>query len=200
MENVLHGVFRTKPSKGENNRKRSCGRIPAVMYGLNNPNFLVEFAEDEVIQVLNHPSSIVEVKVNGESKRAIIKEVQRHPITRQLLHIDLQMVDNKSRVHTKVPVKILGEDQLKRNGAMAQIQVTEVEVEGTPENLPRFIAADLSHIPVGGRITLGNLEVAEEISIVGDLSTIVASVSYVKDMHFESETPNDAMSIHSEDV
>lgn len=199
MENVLHGVFRTKPTKGENNRKRSCGRIPGVMYGLKNPNFLVEFAEDEILDVLKHPSSIVEVNIGGESKKAIIKEVQRHPITRQLQHIDLQMVNDNTRVHAKVPVKILGEDQLKRNGAMAQIQVTEVEIEGKADKLPRFIPVDLSHVPVGGRITLGNLEVAEEISIVGDESTIVASVSYVPDMQTESMNPNDAMAVHDEE-
>lgn len=200
MENTLHGILRLKPTKGQNNRLRSAGRIPGVMYGLKNPNFLVEFAEAEVLDVLNHPSSTVNVDVNGETKKAIIKEVQRSPITRQILHIDLQMVDDVHKIHTRVPVKIVGEDKIKRNGGMAQVQTTEVEIEGTADKLPRFITADLSKVPVGGRLTVGDLEVSSEISIVGDPSTIIASVTYIKDMQTESVTPDDALSVHGEET
>ncbi|TDT46096.1 50S ribosomal protein L25 [Fonticella tunisiensis] len=200
MANSLSANIRTHISKGENHRLRSSGRIPGVIYGLKNPNFNVEFAQMELLGVLNSEGehAILDVNVNGHREKAMIKEVQRHPVTRKIMHIDLQRIDEGGKIHAKVPLRIVGEESIRGRGAIAQLQLDQVEVECAPDKLPRYITADISNLPTGGRITLGDLEIAEEIAIGGDPNTVVASITYIKDMQREQEDPNEAMAVHAE--
>jgi large subunit ribosomal protein L25 len=202
MENTLHANIREKVSKGENHRLRNSGRIPGVIYGLNNANFSVEFAQEEIFNVLNKSggTAIVDVSVNGSSEKAMLKEVQRDPLTRKVTHVDLQRVDNIHKVHAKVPVVVRGEDRLKGMGAMAQIQVDHVEVECTPDKLPRQIIADISRLDVGQKLTVAQLEIAEEIAVLNDPNTIIAAISYIKSNTDENILPNAAGSMHADDA
>ncbi|EYE89470.1 50S ribosomal protein L25 [Fervidicella metallireducens AeB] len=199
MLNTLHGNMRDCASKGNNHRLRNSGRIPAVVYGLNNPNLLVEFGELEVHDVIKKTGEhgIVELDLNGAKEKVMLKEVQRHPITKEIVHMDFQRINSSEKVHAKVPIVIKGEERISKNGAIAQIQINEVEVECTPDALPRYFTADLSKVPIGGRFTVGDLEVAEEISVLNDYNTIIASVSYIKERK-EEENPDNAMAIHQD--
>jgi large subunit ribosomal protein L25 len=200
MTSSLNANIRNHVSKGDNHRLRNQGRIPGVIYGLNAQNFNVEFAEEEVFDIMNKSGehAVLNVNVNGKQEKAMIKEVQRDPLTRRVLHLDVQRVDDEHKITAKVPVRIVGEDQVRRNKGMSQVQLDQIEVFCTADKLPRFITADVSRVPIGGKITLGDIEVAEEISIVGDPATIIVSVSHMKDMQIEQESPSEAMAIHEE--
>lgn len=202
MERILHANIRQKVSKGENHRLRNQGRIPGVIYGLNTGTYNVEFAQEEIFNVINTSggSAIVDVDVNGSNHKVMLKEVQRDPLTRKITHVDLQRVDNTHKVHAKVPVVVRGEDRLKGMGAMAQIQLDNIEVECTPDKLPRQIIADISRLDVGQKLTVAQLEVAEEIAVLNDPNTIIAAITYIKSNTDENILPNAAGSMHSDDV
>jgi large subunit ribosomal protein L25 len=202
MENMLHANIREKVSKGENHRLRNEGRIPGVIYGLNAANFSVEFAQQEIFDILNKAgnSTIVDVNINGSNEKAMLKEVQRDPLTRKITHVDLQRVDNIHKVHAKVPVVVRGEERLKGMGAMAQIQIDHVEVECTPDKLPRQIVADISMLDIGEKLTVAQLEVAEEIAVLNDPNSIIAAITYIRNNTDENILPNAAGSMHEEDA
>lgn len=202
MERILHANIRQKVSKGENHRLRNQGRIPGVIYGLNTGNYNVEFAQEEIFHVINISggSAIVDVDVNGSNHKVMLKEVQRDPLTRKITHIDLQRVDNTHKVHAKVPVVVRGEDRLKGMGAMAQIQLDNIEVECTPDKLPRQIIADISRLDVGQKLTVAQLEIAEEIAVLNDPNTIIAAITYIRSNTDENILPNAAGSMHADDV
>lgn len=202
MNDMLNANIRLNASKGENNRLRIRGKVPAVLYGMKNPNILVEFGEMELCRVLNTTGEhgIVKVNLSGRTEDAIIKEVQRDPLTRRITHMDLQRIDNSKTIKAKVPVLIKGDEYFKNSGTIVQQQVNAVEVECTPDKLPRQIYADVSKLKNKHRITIGDLEIGEEISILDNPLSTVVTINYSKNTATEAESPGNAMSMHSDDT
>lgn len=202
MENMIYADIRGHESKGENHRLRSKGKIPGVLYGMKSPNMLVEFGEMELCKVLNTTGEhgVVNVNLSGKCEVAIIKEVQRDPVTRKISHMDLQRIDSTQIIKTKVPVVLKGEEYFKNSGAIIQQQVNQVEVECTPDRLPKHIYVDVSHLDNKHRITVGDLEVGEEISILNNPQSTVVSLTYSKNTATEAESPSTAMAMHSDDT
>lgn len=202
MENLLNANIRLHASKGENTRLRVRGKVPAVLYGMKDPNLLVEFAEMDICKVLNVTGEhgVVKVNLSGKSENALIKEIQRDPVTRRITHMDLQRIDGNKVIKARVPIVIKGEEYFKNSGTIVQQQVNEVEVECTPDKLPKHIYADVSNLGSRHRITIGDLEIGEEISILNNPLSTVVSLSYSKNTANEEENPNNSMSMHSDDT
>ena len=114
--------------------------------------------------------------------------------------MDLQIIDHSKIIKTKVPVVLRGEGYFKNSGAILQQQVNQVEVECTPDRLPRNIYVDVSHLDNKHRITVGDLEVGEEISILNNPQSTVVSLTYSKNTATEEESPNTVMAMHSDDT
>lgn len=202
MENILHGDIREHHSKGDNHRLRSKGRIPGVVYGMKQASMLVEFAELDVSHVLDKigEHGIVDLDINGRNQKSMIKEVQRDPVTRKIIHIDLQRVNENEKVRLSVPIVIKGEDIIRNMDLITQIQKNEVEVECTPDKLPKYITVDVSSMKPHQRLTVKDIEFSNEISILDEPDTIILSVNYIKDKTTEEKTPDEAAAVHAEDA
>ncbi|SEF56316.1 large subunit ribosomal protein L25 [Caloramator fervidus] len=174
---ILHGELRNHNTKGDNNKLRRNGKIPGNIYGKNLKNMLVEFAELEVFNVLrkNGEHGILDVDVDGKTYKAIIKEVQKDPLTKKIIHLDLYKVDDKEKIHAKVPVVIKGEEYLKGMNAVVQKIQDEVEVECSADKVPKFIVADITKINKD-KITVSDLEIAEEISVIAPPNALIATI------------------------
>ena len=183
MDNFIHYEDRKQISKGSNHRLRATGKIPGVVYGLNSSNMNVEFGSMEVHKVLeiNGEHCIIEIQKNGTSEKVIVRDVQRDPVTRELLHIDLQRVDENKRITSMVPIVFRGENNLRSKQAVVQKQLDSVEVECRPSALPKFFPIDVSKMIPGNRITFNDIEASSEISILGDMNTIIAAVARLKE-------------------
>lgn len=190
MENTLYGKTSQRHLKGDSRRIRKEGGIPGIIYGLKNPNMLVEFSEMELFQVISKTGEHGAIKVNldGKEEEVIIKEVQRNPVTRRINHIDLQRINPNIRIQSRVPVVIRGEEYFKNSGIVIQQQVNEIEVSALPSNLPNYITADVSKLKAKDRITIADLEVSEEISILNNPTMTVVTLANIKSTLAETET------------
>lgn len=83
-------------------------------------------------------------------------------------------------------------------GTVAQIQLNDVEVECTPDKLPKYLTADISKLSAHQRFTIGDLEAAEEISIIGDPNVIIATVANIKEDRTEDKAPDDPLALHTD--
>lgn len=182
-------TLRENINKGNSHRLRTSGKIPGVVYGLKSLAMNVEFGELDILDTLQRigEHGVVEIDNNGEVEKVIIKEVQRDPVTRRLMHIDLQRIDEDKLIHVNIPIVIKGEKQLRGSDAMVQKQMDVIEVIGKPGNLPKFLTVDVSKLPPGRRVTLSDVEIGSEISIVGDMGTIIASITRIKENIQNSE-------------
>ncbi|MDD2574219.1 MAG: 50S ribosomal protein L25, partial [Firmicutes bacterium] len=115
-QTFLNGQFRNDTGKGPANRLRSKGRVPGIIYGQGSENTPVEIDGKELNRLLRHygESSLVGLDIDGGVKTVLIKEVQRDPVSRQVLHVDFQETRFDQRIKTVVPVVLVGRERIEK--------------------------------------------------------------------------------------
>jgi large subunit ribosomal protein L25 len=169
MENrIWEAQSRTDEGKGASRRLRHAGLVPAIIYGADkaplsitlNHNFLVHALEDD--SIYNSP---ITVKGLTEDEVVVIKALQRHPAKPQVMHVDLQRLDNARMIYKRIPLTFSGSDiapGVKLGGVMTFFQV-DVEVRCLPANLPSVINVDVSNMEENTRIRLSDLVLPEGV-------------------------------------
>jgi large subunit ribosomal protein L25 len=163
---------------------RSAGRIPAVIYGRQAQAQNLEVKAKEMEDLIHHSVSEnllvdLEVKDDARPKRlALVQEVQHHPLTGRVLHVDFHEVAENEKVTVQVPVETVGEAVgVKTGGGVLEHVLFGVKVRALPKDLPEQIVVDVSHLELGKAIHIGELPVPPNVEILGDKSVPVIAVS-----------------------
>ncbi len=157
-------------------RTRKEGLIPAVMYGGTEvKHFTVE--KKQVKSLIYTPEfKIAEVEIDGATHKCIIKNIQMHPITDNLIHLDfLQLVDGKP-VKCEIPVKFTGVAPGVKEGGKFQQLIRRVKVKSNPESLVNELMIDISELTLGGSVRIKDIIASDGIEIMSNPSMPVASV------------------------
>ncbi len=179
------GKFTSKSKRKKKTRhsSRQCrrkGLVPGVIYGKGINNFLFEIGELE----LNHALSVTGehglLSINSQegSLNTLIKEVQRDPVTRRVLHIDLEKVEGNEEIETAVPINYVGEEYINKLDAVLQKNLDSIKVKCSPSNIPKGVNLNVGRAKPGDQFKIADVEFGNEITVVDDLNSIVASVSY----------------------
>jgi large subunit ribosomal protein L25 len=174
---------RTKAGKGMPNRLRKEHKIPGVLYGKGMNNMLVEFAEMGIDDVIRNygEHAIVNLDINGQKIKTMIKEVQRNPVSRAIEHVDMKYVKDDEKIHADIPVVLKGEGIINSKGWIVQKQLGHISIESTPDRLPRYVTCDVSKLNIGGRLTAADVEVSSDITVITDLHSVIASITTVRE-------------------
>jgi large subunit ribosomal protein L25 len=167
---VLNGESRSDMGKGASRRLRRAGKIPAIIYGGDKDPEALTLSHNEVLRNLEHEafySHILTVKSGGKEMQAILRDLQRHPSKAIIMHMDLQRVSATEKLWTNVPIHIIGEDVSPsvKAGGLVSHDLTEVEVECYPQDLPEYIEVDISSLEVGESIHLSGLKVPDGVTL-----------------------------------
>ena len=179
MEN-LQVNQRQKKTRHSSRQCRRKGLVPGVIYGKGINNFLFEIGELE----LNHALSVTGehglLSINSQegSLNTLIKEVQRDPVTRRVLHIDLEKVEGNEEIETAVPINYVGEEYINKLDAVLQKNLDSIKVKCSPSNIPKGVNLNVGRAKPGDQFKIADVEFGNEITVVDDLNSIVASVSY----------------------
>ena len=179
MEN-LQVNQREKKTRHSSRQCRRKGLVPGVLYGKGINNFLFEIGELE----LNHALSVTGehglLSINSQegSLNTLIKEVQRDPVTRRVLHIDLEKVEGNEEIETVVPINYVGEEYINKLDAVLQKNLDSIKVKCSPSNIPKGVNLNVGRAKPGDQFKIADVEFGNEITVVDDLNSIVASVSY----------------------
>ncbi|EHP48414.1 50S ribosomal protein L25 [Clostridium perfringens] len=179
MEN-LQVNQREKKTRHSSRQCRRKGLVPGVIYGKGINNFLFEIGELE----LNHALSVTGehglLNINSQegSLNTLIKEVQRDPVTRKVLHIDLEKVEGNEEIETAVPINYVGEEYINKLDAVLQKNLDSIKVKCSPSNIPKGVNLNVGRAKPGDQFKIADVEFGNEITVVDDLNSIVASVSY----------------------
>ena len=183
MKSVSLTAFpRTKVRRGEVKKLRATGRVPAVVYGKKTRPQNLEIVADEFENLIHHSASenvLVDLSVGNDSKRlALVQEVQHHPLSGKVLHVDLHEVAADEKVTILVPVESTGEAVgVKTGGGVLEHVLFKVKVCALPKDLPEVISVDVSALEVGQSIHLGDIKAPEGVEILGDKHITVLSVA-----------------------
>lgn len=177
-------VVSLRPTKGKSAAKalRKEGNIPAVVYGLNEPPAAIAIQAKVVARILGSETgmnSVVYLQREGTDikRHVIIKDVQRDPVTRRLVHVDFLRVDPNHKVKVHVPVKLLGVPAgVKTQGGLLDFVHREVVIECLPSLIPTHIDVDVSGLNIGDTIRVDQLGLASTLKVVGDAHDVIAAV------------------------
>jgi large subunit ribosomal protein L25 len=190
MEN-LSAVSRVKKTAHEAKKERRNGKVPGILYGKNISNMLFEIGEMELSKELikTGEHGIVNINIDGEEHMALIKEIQKDPVNRKFMHIDLEELTNDTVVTTEVPLLFVGEDMVRRNGGILQKERNKVKVQCKGGSIPKSINIDVSALSFGDTYRLADIEFSNEISILDDKNTVIAAVADGNTDNIAQSTP-----------
>jgi len=180
---------RTDLGKGASRRlRRLADKVPAILYGGDeNPAALtLVYRElDAIMKEEAFYSQVMALKVSGKDLDVVVRDLQRHPATDRVTHVDFYRVDANKELHVSVPLHFLNEEActgVKLEGGIISHVMNEVEVSCLPANLPAFIEVDLIDLELGASIHLSELTLPSDVVLVAflhgdeDHDTAVVSV------------------------
>jgi large subunit ribosomal protein L25 len=163
---------RAKQGTGASRRLRNTGRTPGIVFGGNAQPATIELDHNALWHALKKEAfhaSILDMELNGQVQKVLLRDVQYHPFKPLVLHVDFQRVDEKTRLHKKVPLHFVNAENspaVKVDKCLVNHVVTEVEIECLATQLPEFIEVDLGHVTKGQSIHADDLKLATGIKLV----------------------------------
>jgi large subunit ribosomal protein L25 len=182
---------RNKQGTGASRRLRNTGRAPGIVFGGASAPVTIEIDHNALWHALKKEAfhaSLLDMELAGKTEKVILRDVQYHPFKQQVLHVDFQRVDAKTRLHKKVPLHFEGAEQspaVKEDKCVVNHVMTEIEIECLATQLPEHIAVDLSQATKGASIHVSHLKLPAGVKVVthgrGDL-TIASMVAPVEEI------------------
>jgi large subunit ribosomal protein L25 len=153
-------------------RLRATGKIPAVLYGRGAEPAPISVEWRDLRGALTTDkglNALLTLKIGSQRTKAIVKEMQRHPVRRDVLHIDFLAVDVDKPITTDVPLLLEGEPEkvIRDDGVVEQI-LNVLIVTAKPDAIPGHIAVDVSRLEIGQHITVGDLQLPEDVTTEAD--------------------------------
>jgi len=155
---------------GENRRLRHAGKVPGVLYGAEKDPVMITLDRNRLSKQLENEafhSHILTIAVGKEKEKVVLKDVQRDPATAQILHMDLQRVSDKKKLHMHVPLHFINEERApgKKEGGMVTRLMVEVEISCLPKDLPEYIEVDLGELDLGQAVHLSEVKAPDGVEI-----------------------------------
>ena len=163
---------RAKQGTGASRRLRNTGRTPGIVFGGTAQPATIELDHNALWHALKKEAfhaSILDMDLNGKVEKVLLRDVQYHPFKPLVLHVDFQRVDEKTRLHKKVPLHFVNAENspaVKVDKCLVNHVVTEIEIECLATQLPEFIEIDLGHVIKGQSIHADDLKLATGIKLV----------------------------------
>jgi large subunit ribosomal protein L25 len=175
----INGSIRNKKANHDARRERRKGFVPGILYGKNIENILFEVGNMELEKNVarNGEHGIMEVNLNGEKHKTIIKEIQKDVVNHKILHIDLEELYGNSTVDTEVPINFSCVEDALKNGQILQKLKSKVKIRCEAEHIPNNVNIDVSALNLGECIRISDVETSSEISIIDDLNEVVAAIT-----------------------
>lgn len=174
----LNADSRDAKGKGAARTLRSRGQIPAVIYGHGREPQALALNARDLDKMLSHiqaESTVIEVTVGGSTAKTLIREIQRHPIKRQILHVDFQALVAGEKVTVSIPIVLTGTPEgVRLEGGVLDQTLREIEIEVDPSNIPHHVEYDVTNMVIGASVHISDLKVPEGVEVLDDPETSVA--------------------------
>ena len=185
---VLKTEVRSGIGKEANKKLRKTGLIPAVFYQKDKAQSL-QMNELEFLRILKAGNQLIDMDVEGKKKKAIIKDIQYHPVSERIVHVDFQGVTMSEIVHINVPLKFVGTPAGVREGGLFEVHMHDIEVKCKAGDIPQELTVDISQLVIGDTIHIKDLQFGE-LEITSSHDMLVAAVIVPK--LYEEAAPAEA--------
>lgn len=184
---TLKAQVREETGKGAARRARRAGLVPAVIYGHAGEPVSVNLPEhDTFLLVRGSRNPIVTVEYAGHSQLVLVREIQRNPLTRRLLHLDLLAVRQGELVDVEIPVSVTG---VPASGGQVTQEEFQLKVRAPLGSIPDAIPVDVADKPVGTVVRVGDIDFPEGVVSDLDAHQVVLSVTAIEENEVPEATP-----------
>ncbi len=201
----LAAIPRAESGRNAVKRVRARGGIPANLYGGGAAPANLEVNRKELDRLLAHAASehvLVDLEIGGDGARnqlTIIQEVQKHPVRRNVLHVDLLAVSRTEKITSEVPIEPEGEAVgVKQGGGVLQQLTQALEVECFPQDLPEVIHHDITDLEIGVPVHVSDLKLPSGVEATAEPDQAIFLISEPKVMEESEDSGTTAPEVISE--
>src|SRR6185369_14907679 len=166
----LSAEARTETGKGVARKLRAAGRVPAVVYGHAREPQSLSLTTRELEKLLSQistGSTVVELTLGGATTKTLIREIQRHPFKRQILHVDFQELVAGEKISVSIPIVLTGvPDGVRMDGGILDQTMRELEIEVDPSNIPNHVEVDVTKLTIGSSVHVRDLQLPEGVEVL----------------------------------
>jgi large subunit ribosomal protein L25 len=191
---TINGSLRESVGKAATKSLRNAEKVPCVVYGGDEP---IHFsAEEKAFKNLVYTPDVHTVVIkldSGEKINAILQDIQYHPVTDRILHVDFYRLYDDKEVTLEIPVKIVGNSRGVRNGGVLRVPNRKLKVKALPANLPDYIEADITELRIGNKLYITELT-NDNYKFMHPDNTVIAQVRTSRNVvaDTEDDTADDA--------
>ena len=173
---TIEGSQRESVGKTATKALRNAGRVPCVVYGGEAPIHFsaTELAFKDLVYTPNVHTVVVALE-DGSKLKCILQDIQFHPVTDRILHVDFYQIFDDKEVSMEIPVKITGNARGVRNGGVLRIVNRKLRVKALPADLPDFIEADITEMKIGAKMYVTAIE-QEKFKIMHSDNAVICQV------------------------
>jgi len=176
----LAAIPRDKTGKGAARQARFAKQVPAVLYGHGRPTqpLMVDaLSLEKALSGIEPASTLIELTVDGKMSRTLIREIQRHPIRPDIIHVDFYEIHAHEKITLEVPVHLVGTpDGVRNAGGVLDQVLREVKIEVLPEHIPDRVELDVTNLKIGDSLHVRDLSIPNAVILNGPDLTIATVV------------------------
>jgi len=180
----LNASPRTETGKGVARKLRAAGKVPGVIYGHGRePLSLTVDAREfsRLAERVRITSTVIELAFDGKTARTLIRELQRDPIRKQVIHVDFQELVAGEKIVVSVPLRFVGTaDGVKNSGGIFEEVLHHLHIRVDPANIPDHIDVDITALTIGHGLHVSDLKLPDGVEVTEDAEQTVAIVSAPK--------------------
>ena len=195
---------REEKGKNSNRQLRAKGLVPAVVYGGGRDPLPIQVEKRTLLNLMrstegHNPVFLLQLSGTDKSRHAMIREMQIHPVSRQVLHVDFQRVVMTEKVRVAVHVELVGTPVgVKADGGLLDFVTRELHVDCTPDKIPAKLSIDVSGLHIGQHVEAKDIELPEGVHLLDEPGRVIASVSHSRTV--EAAAPAEEALIEAEAV
>jgi large subunit ribosomal protein L25 len=177
----LNAAVRDDAGKGAARTLRGKGQIPAIIYGhKRQPQALSINSRDldKLLSNISAESTVIELNLDGTTSRTLIREIQRHPFKREILHVDFQELVAGEKVVVSIPIVLTGVPEgVRPGGGILAQTMRELEIKCDPADIPNHIESDVNPLQIGSSLHVRELKIPAGVEVMDDMDDTVCVVA-----------------------
>lgn len=180
----LSAASRSDRGKGVARKLRAAGRTPGVIYGhAREPRSLsLNTHEFELLlEKIAYKTTVFELDIDGAKSNALIREIQRHPYKKEILHIDFQELVAGEKVTVRVPIAYIGSSVGVKEGGIIDQIMHEFSIRVDPMSIPSKIEVDITPLAIGRSLHVGDIKMPEGVEVLDDEEATICACAAPKE-------------------
>ncbi|MBQ0786661.1 MAG: 50S ribosomal protein L25/general stress protein Ctc [Oceanihabitans sp.] len=173
---TINGSQRESVGKKATKALRNAGQVPCVLYGGDKPvHFSAqELAFSKLVYTPNAHTVVIEL-TDGTTLNAVLQDIQFHPVTDRILHVDFYQLFDDKEIALNIPVELIGNAKGVKNGGVLRKNNRKLRVKALPANLPDIIEIDITNLKIGDKVSVADLN-QEKYTLLHSENTVVCQI------------------------